>query len=81
MPDACLGSQRQSPGLNECRRWRESIADIIVIGEDADGHIDLADLESQLARYAYRPLLFGSFSAAASDVLRPRLSVRATRLL
>ncbi len=24
--------------------WRESIADVVVIGEDADGHIDLADL-------------------------------------
>jgi len=65
VPYACLGSYRQSPGLNEYRLWRESIADIVVSGEDADGHIDLADLESQLARYAYRPLLFGSFSACA----------------
>src|SRR5215471_18277144 len=46
--------------------WRESIADVVVIGEDADGHIDLADLESQLARYARRPLLVGSFSAASN---------------
>src|SRR6516164_3958929 len=46
--------------------WRESIAEIVVIGEDADGHIDLADLESQLARYAQRPLLIGSFSAASN---------------
>src|SRR3954453_10628591 len=25
--------------------WRESIADVVVIGEDCDGHIDLAELE------------------------------------
>ena len=24
--------------------WRESIADVVAIGEDADGHIDLAEL-------------------------------------
>ena len=46
--------------------WRESIAEVVVIGEDADGHIDLADLESQLARYARLPLLIGSFSAASN---------------
>ena len=46
--------------------WRESIADVVVIGEDADGHIDLADLGRQLTRYAHRPLLIGSFSAASN---------------
>ena len=46
--------------------WRESIADVVVIGEDADGHIDLADLERQLGRYAQRPLQIGSFSAASN---------------
>ena len=46
--------------------WRESIADVVVIGEDADGHIDLADLRSQLIRYARRPLVIGSFSAASN---------------
>jgi selenocysteine lyase/cysteine desulfurase len=46
--------------------WRESIAEVVVIGEDADGHIDLADLESQLTRHAQRPLLIGSFSAASN---------------
>ncbi len=46
--------------------WRESIADVVVIGEDADRHIDLADLRRQLARYADRPLLIGSFSAASN---------------
>ncbi|GEM_PF-6503406 len=28
--------------------WRESIADLVVISEDADGHIALADLDRQL---------------------------------
>ena len=28
--------------------WRETIADVVVIGADADGHIDLADLSAQL---------------------------------
>ena len=46
--------------------WRETIAEVVVIGEDADGHIDLADLQRQLARYAKRPLLIGSFSAASN---------------
>jgi selenocysteine lyase/cysteine desulfurase len=45
--------------------WRESIADVVVIGEDA-GHVDLADLGRQLDRYARRPLLIGSFSAASN---------------
>jgi len=46
--------------------WRESIAELVVIGEDADGHLDLADLERQLARHADRPLRIGSFSAASN---------------
>jgi len=46
--------------------WRESIADVVVIGEDADGHVDVADLAQQLDRYAERPLLMGSFSAASN---------------
>jgi len=46
--------------------WRESIADVVVIGENADGHIDLADLERQLHRSAGRRLLIGSFSAASN---------------
>ena len=32
--------------------WRETIADVVVIGTDADGHIDLADLSAQLVEYA-----------------------------
>jgi selenocysteine lyase/cysteine desulfurase len=46
--------------------WRESIADIVVIREDADGHIDLAQLEEELVRSAGRPLRIGSFSAASN---------------
>ena len=46
--------------------WRESIADVVVIAEDGDGHIDVADLGRQLARFAGRPLRIGSFSAASN---------------
>jgi selenocysteine lyase/cysteine desulfurase len=46
--------------------WRESIADVVAIGSDADGHIDLARLEEELERYAARPLKIGSFSAASN---------------
>ncbi|MCL1594302.1 MAG: aminotransferase class V-fold PLP-dependent enzyme [Actinomycetia bacterium] len=46
--------------------WRESIADVIKIGEDRDGHIDQAQLAQELAKYAERPLLIGSFSAASN---------------
>src|SRR5690606_6053692 len=35
--------------------WRESIADVVTISEDLDGHIDLAALESALIAYADRP--------------------------
>ena len=46
--------------------WRESIADVVVIPQDADGHIDSAVLERELLTYADRPLLIGSFSAASN---------------
>lgn len=46
--------------------WRESIADVVTIDEDADGHIDLAELEARLQEYASRPLRIGSFSAASN---------------
>jgi selenocysteine lyase/cysteine desulfurase len=46
--------------------WRETIADVVVIGADTDGHIDLADLAAQLDCYANRPLRIGSFSAASN---------------
>jgi selenocysteine lyase/cysteine desulfurase len=46
--------------------WRESIADVVQIREDAEGHIDLAQLAGELGRYAARPLKIGSFSAASN---------------
>ena len=46
--------------------WRESLADVVVIPQDPDGHIDAAQLERELTRYAARPLLIGSFSAASN---------------
>ncbi|MDA2979185.1 MAG: aminotransferase class V-fold PLP-dependent enzyme [Actinomycetota bacterium] len=46
--------------------WRESIADVVKIGEDGDGHIDQVQLEAELAKYEHRPLKIGSFSAASN---------------
>ena len=46
--------------------WRESIADVVTISEDADGHIDQAQLKAELEKYADRPLKIGSFSAASN---------------
>ncbi len=46
--------------------WRESIADVVVIDEDADGLIDQAQLLAELKHYAHRPLKIGSFSAASN---------------
>ncbi len=46
--------------------WRETIAEVVVIDEDADGHVDLGQLEAKLVDYADRPLKIGSFSAASN---------------
>ncbi|CAB4845994.1 unannotated protein [freshwater metagenome] len=46
--------------------WRESIADVVTIPEDADGHIDTGRLASELAAHADRPLKIGAFSAASN---------------
>ena len=46
--------------------WRESIADVVMIHEDADGEIDLVQLEEELRRHEARPLKIGSFSAASN---------------
>ncbi|MDP6945326.1 MAG: aminotransferase class V-fold PLP-dependent enzyme, partial [Myxococcota bacterium] len=46
--------------------WRESIANVVVIDEDADGKVDPAHLETELERYRNRPLIIGSFSAASN---------------
>ncbi|MCU1580118.1 MAG: aminotransferase class [Rhodoglobus sp.] len=46
--------------------WRESIADVVTIHEDADGHVDTAHLIEQLEFFADRPVKIGSFSAASN---------------
>lgn len=46
--------------------WRESIADVVPIPEDADGHLDVAVLRARLDEYSNRPLRIGSFSAASN---------------
>ncbi|MDH4016217.1 MAG: aminotransferase class V-fold PLP-dependent enzyme, partial [Actinomycetota bacterium] len=46
--------------------WRESIADVVMIPESPDGHIDADRLAQELVRYADRPLKIGSFSAASN---------------
>ncbi len=46
--------------------WRESIAEVVRIPEDRDGHIDLEVLEKRLVEFADRPLRIGSFSAASN---------------
>lgn len=46
--------------------WRETIADVVTIPEDTDGHVDLAALDEALRDTAHRPLRIGSFSAASN---------------
>ncbi|PIE65969.1 MAG: aminotransferase [Deltaproteobacteria bacterium] len=46
--------------------WRETIADVVMIAEDADGRIDQRQLERELIGYAARPLKIGAFSAASN---------------
>lgn len=46
--------------------WRESIADVVTIREDSDGHIDLVHLQEKLIAYRARPLRIASFSAASN---------------
>ncbi len=46
--------------------WRESLADVVVIAENADGRIDLDMLEEKLQEFGDRPLKIGSFSAASN---------------
>ena len=61
--------------------WRESIADVVTIHEDADGHIDVDQLAAELERYADRPLKIGSFSAASNVTGIVTDTHRITRLL
>jgi selenocysteine lyase/cysteine desulfurase len=46
--------------------WRETIADVVTIHEDADGRVSLEHLREELERHADRPLKIGSFSAASN---------------
>jgi selenocysteine lyase/cysteine desulfurase len=46
--------------------WRESAAEVVAVGEDGNGQVDLGELEAQLTRHAGRPLLVGAFSAASN---------------
>ncbi|HVQ88328.1 MAG TPA: aminotransferase class V-fold PLP-dependent enzyme [Actinomycetes bacterium] len=46
--------------------WRESIAQIVRIPEDRDGHIDQSVLEAKLLEHGGRRLLLGAFSAASN---------------
>jgi selenocysteine lyase/cysteine desulfurase/CRP-like cAMP-binding protein len=46
--------------------WRESIADVHVIREDANGRLDLEHLRTELEAHAERPFKIGSFSAASN---------------
>ncbi len=46
--------------------WRESIADVVTIPENADGQIDQEHLQRELVNYGTRPLIIGSFSAASN---------------
>ena len=46
--------------------WRESIADLVTIREDRDGHVDLEALEAALREHRDRPLVIGAFSAASN---------------
>ncbi|MCH7670343.1 MAG: aminotransferase class V-fold PLP-dependent enzyme, partial [Acidobacteria bacterium] len=60
--------------------WRESVADVVRIDEDEDGHIDLAHLERELVTYKNRAMKIGSFSAA-SNVTGIISDVRAVSIL
>jgi selenocysteine lyase/cysteine desulfurase len=46
--------------------WRESIADVVQIGEDHNGHVDLDHLRDELIKHVDRPVRIGSFSAASN---------------
>src|SRR3954462_3405914 len=61
--------------------WRESIAAVVTIHEDQDGHIDVDQLRAELERYADRELRIGSFSAASNVTGIVTDTHRITRLL
>lgn len=47
-------------------QWRETVADVIEVDQDDEGHIDLGDLERHLKGVSGRDLVIGSFSAASN---------------
>lgn len=54
--------------------WRETIADVVTINEDADGRIDLKHLQQQLGLYKDRPAsmpLMMSCAVAVAVILPP----------
>src|SRR3954451_12923976 len=61
--------------------WRESIADVVEIPADVDGHLDLDVLSERLREYADRPLRIGSFSAASNVTGIVTDTTAVTRLL
>ena len=46
--------------------WRESPAEVVTIGQDRDGRVDLDHLAQELSRHADRRVKIGSFSAASN---------------
>ena len=46
--------------------WRESPAEVVTIGQDRDGRVDLDHLARELSRHAGRRVKIGSFSAASN---------------
>jgi selenocysteine lyase/cysteine desulfurase len=46
--------------------WLESVAELVEIGLDDSGRIDLSDLERKMAGYSGRKLKIGAFSAASN---------------
>jgi selenocysteine lyase/cysteine desulfurase len=54
--------------------WREANFEVIQIGIDAEGGIDIVELESELKRNQSRSPIIGSFSACSNitGILFPR---------
>jgi selenocysteine lyase/cysteine desulfurase len=46
--------------------WRESVADVVAIRQDADGGVCQTDLRERLEEFSDRPMVIGSFSAASN---------------
>jgi selenocysteine lyase/cysteine desulfurase len=61
--------------------WRESIAEVVEIPEDRDGHIDLEVLRRRLTEFSQRPTVVGSFSAASNVTGIVTDTTRVARLL